>query len=423
MGVAADDSTNSDVSPAQSASRARLSSERYLREEQSRRVVLLVVRLLFFVLLVTTAVLLIASRASANEGFSYLNLVVIAGSAISVGVIVLVIDIMTPNKRLAALFGTYLGVCFGLIGALALGALLETVVDAWDLVPTGSSAQQPVWIPVVKAMLAITLSYIAVSIVLTTRNDFRFIIPYVEFKRQRRGALPILVDTSALVDGRVQELGLAGVIDAPLSIPSFVLDELQKLADSNERGKRARGRRGLEVVQKLQANALVDLSIEEFDMDVGGRGVDRLLVELAQKDGYRILTTDANLEKIASIGGVGVINLNALAAGLRVAAIPGDVLEVEVLRTGDAAAQGVGYLDDGTMVVIENGERAIGSVVRVSTTNCVTTAAGRIIFAKLLQEHPEPGSTASVTRLATEQPKWKGPPPAPRSASDRNPRR
>ena len=122
-------------------------------------------------------------------------------------------------------------------------------------------------------------------------------------------------------------------------------------------------------------------------------------------------------------GGVGVINLNALAAGLRVAAIPGDVLEVEVLRTGDAAAQGVGYLDDGTMVVIENGERAIGSVVRVSTTNCVTTAAGRIIFAKLLQEHPEPGSTASVTRLATEQPKWKGPPPAPRSASDRNPRR
>ena len=306
MGVAADDSTNSDVSPAQSASRARLSSERYLREEQSRRVVLLVVRLLFFVLLVTTAVLLIASRASANEGFSYLNLVVIAGSAISVGVIVLVIDIMTPNKRLAALFGTYLGVCFGLIGALALGALLETVVDAWELVPTGSSAQQPVWIPVVKAMLAITLSYIAVSIVLTTRNDFRFIIPYVEFKRQRRGALPILVDTSALVDGRVQELGLAGVIDAPLSIPSFVLDELQKLADSNERGKRARGRRGLEVVQKLQANALVDLSIEEFDMDVGGRGVDRLLVELAQKDGYRILTTDANLEKIASIGGVGV---------------------------------------------------------------------------------------------------------------------
>ncbi|MSR41130.1 MAG: TRAM domain-containing protein [Phycisphaerales bacterium] len=418
------DESMSPAAPAmQSTSRARHSHEKHLREEGSRRVVLLVVRLSFFVLLVTTAVLLVATRASSNESFSYLNLAVIAGSAVSVGVIVLVIDIMTPNKRLAALFGTYLGVCLGLIGSLALGALLETVVQAWELVPTDPNTPPPVWIPVVKAMLAITLSYIAVSIVLTTRNDFRFIIPYVEFKRQRRGAFPILVDTSALVDGRVQELGLAGVIDAPLSIPSFVLDELQRLADSSERGKRARGKRGLDVVQKLQANALVDLSIEEFEMDVGGRGVDRLLVELAQKDGYRILTTDANLEKIASIGGVGVINLNALAVGLRVAAIPGDILEVEVLRSGDTAAQGVGYLDDGTMVVIENGERTIGTVVRVQTTNSVTTASGRIIFAKVLQETPESGSPASVTRLATEQPKWKGPPPPQRSASDRNPRR
>ncbi len=423
MSAVKDAPPNSSPPPAQPTSRARHTSERHLREEQSRRVVLLVVRLSFFVLLVTTAVLLIATRTSASESFSYLNLAVIAGTAISVGVIVLVIDIMTPNKRMAAMFGTYLGVCFGLIGALALGALLEMLAHAWELIPQDLNAPPPIWIPVVKAMLAITLSYIAVSTVLTTRNDFRFIIPFVEFKRQRRGALPILLDTSALVDGRVQELGLGGIIDAPLSIPSFVLDELQRLADSSERSKRARGKRGLEIVQRLQANALVDLSIEEFDMDVLGRGVDRLLVELAQRDGYRILTTDANLEKIASIGGVGVINVNALAVGLRVAAVPGDILEVEVIRSGDTAAQGVGYLDDGTMVVIENGERTIGTVVRVQTTNSVSTASGRIIFAKVVQTTPEPGSAASVTKLATEQPRWKGPPPAPRSASDRNPRR
>jgi len=354
------------------------------QRRRSHRLLLLVVRLLFLVLLVTVSLLTVASRTNLPDEFKISTIVGLFISAIAVGVVVLVVDARTPNKRLTNVVGVYLGLCVGLIGALAINALIDVVAEAWGIKranPGTSPTPGEIYLGLIKVIIAIVLCYLAVSIVLTTKDDFRVVIPYVEFTRQVRGVRPLLLDTSALIDGRVEGLSETGFLSTPLVVPQFVLDELHTLADSSDKLKRGRGRRGLGILGRLQANPFVDLSLD--DVAVQGRSVDHMLLQLAAQQNMRVLTTDYNLEKVAEIQGVPVLNINEMAKALKPQVIPGESLTVEVVKRGESANQGVGYLPDGTMVVIEEAGNSVGNEVEVAVTNSLQTSAGRMIFGKL----------------------------------------
>ncbi|HEX3468283.1 MAG TPA: PIN domain-containing protein [Candidatus Elarobacter sp.] len=193
------------------------------------------------------------------------------------------------------------------------------------------------------------------------------------------GGGPKLLDTSVIIDGRVLDIVRSGFLEGPPLLPRFVLRELQLIADSADALKRTRGRRGLEVLSALQQSA--PLEIVERDPDDVAQ-VDAKLVRLAQERGAKLVTNDYNLNRVAHVEGVAVLNINELANAVKTVLLPGEELRVAVIREGRETHQGVGYLDDGTMIVIENGRRLIGETVEVAVTRELQTNAGRMIFAK-----------------------------------------
>ena len=196
---------------------------------------------------------------------------------------------------------------------------------------------------------------------------------------QRNGT--ILVDTSAIIDGRIADLTVTGFINGPLLVPRFVLDELRHIADSSDSLRRNRGRRGLEVLGRLRKDATVPLQVLDVGVDHGVE-VDARLVELARGMKSSILTTDYNLNRVAEIQGVKVLNVNELANAVKSIVLPGENLRLDIVQEGKEAGQGVAYLDDGTMVVVEGGRRYINTSHEVTVTRVLQTAAGRIIFAQ-----------------------------------------
>lgn len=194
-----------------------------------------------------------------------------------------------------------------------------------------------------------------------------------------------LIDTSVIVDGRIFEIVESGFLEGPLVVPRFVLRELQTIADSADPMKRTRGRRGLDVLSKLQD--AVELEISERDYD-DAHGVDAKLVRLARESGGKIVTNDYNLNRVAHVEGVSVLNINELAGAVRPVVLPGEELHVAIVRDGKEAHQGVGYLEDGTMIVVENGRRLIGEDADVQVTSVLQTVAGRMIFAKVRRAQP-----------------------------------
>ena len=191
----------------------------------------------------------------------------------------------------------------------------------------------------------------------------------------------ILVDTSAIIDGRIADLTVTGFINGPLVVPRFVLDELRHIADSSDSLRRNRGRRGLEVLGRLRKDASVPLQVLDVGVD-NGVEVDARLVELARGMKSSILTTDYNLNRVAEIQGVKVLNVNELANAVKSIVLPSENLRVDIVQEGKEAGQGVAYLDDGTMVVVEGGRRYINTTHEVQVTRVLQTAAGRIIFAQ-----------------------------------------
>ncbi len=205
-------------------------------------------------------------------------------------------------------------------------------------------------------------------------------IPSVGLSKEQRPNT-ILVDTSAIIDGRIADLTGTGFIYGSLVVPRFVLDELRHIADSSDSLRRNRGRRGLEVLGRLRKDASVPLQV--LDVGVGNGGeVDARLVELARGMKSSIMTTDYNLNRVAEIQGVRVLNVNELANAVKSIVLPGETMRVDIVQEGKEAGQGVAYLDDGTMVVVENGRRLINSSHEVQVTRVLQTAAGRIIFAQ-----------------------------------------
>jgi len=233
-----------------------------------------------------------------------------------------------------------------------------------------------------KVLLSAVFAYLFVLLVHKNRDRFNFIIPYVEFRREQRSGSTLLVDTSAIIDGRLADLCETHIIEGALVVPKFVLRELQSLADSGDKLKRARGRRGIDMLNRLRKNPSIAVQIDEGRVP-GAPDVDSKLIKLAQTLGSRLITTDVNLNKVADVQGVSVVNVNHVANAVKPAVLPGEPLEVELIRPGESQGQAVGYMDDGTMVVVENSRHRIGMTVQVVITRLLQTSAGRIIFAKL----------------------------------------
>jgi uncharacterized protein YacL len=287
--------------------------------------------------------------------------------------IVVVADLRIRNKQITTISAVY----FGLLLGFLLGTLFATALE-----PFISDRQV---LQFLRLLLTVICCYVSVSTLLQTKDEFRFIIPYVEFQKQLKGGKPMVLDTSVIIDGRIADICDTGIIDTKMVVPRFVLQELQSVADSSDKIKRNRGRRGLDMLKRMQTNPKVELLMHEANVaelrDV--HKVDERLVVLAKVLGARVVTNDFNLNKIAQLQGVEVLNLNELANALKLVALPGEHLTVRIVKQGDQVGQGVAYLDDGTMVVVEQGRAAIGQEVVITVTSVLQTPAGRMIFGKL----------------------------------------
>ena len=288
--------------------------------------------------------------------------------------IVTLIDFLIPHKRIEAISAIYFGV---LIGTL-LSYLLILALD-----PLFISLKASAFRGGIILLTTLILTYQSVSLLLQTKDNFRFVIPYVEFSRELKGVQPLILDSSALIDGRIADVVDTKILDSEMVVPEFILQEMQDIADSNDKNRRTRGRRGLDVLSKLQNSSNADVRmIQTKDIDRKQSSVDQRLVELAKELGGRVVTNDFNLNKVASVQGVAVINLNDVANALKPRYLPGDHLHIKILKEGESQGQGVGYLDDGTMVVCEQAGHLVGKDIDTVVTSVLQSSAGRMIFGR-----------------------------------------
>jgi uncharacterized protein YacL len=293
------------------------------------------------------------------------------GGPLLLAVAVIVADVAVRRKSLDTISAVYFGMIVGLFLAYVVGLALTPL-------PLSEKAREAVHV-----VLGAVLCYLCISLLLQTKDDFRFIIPYVEFAKDVKGRKPYVLDTSVIIDGRIADVVETNILDTQLIMPRFAISELQAIADSSDRLRRSRGRRGLDILNRLRANPQAELQIFDRELpEFAGQSVDLKLVLLAKHLGGKLITNDYNLNKVARVHGVGVINLNDLANAVKPIFLPGEQVEVRVAKAGEEAGQGVGYLDDGTMVVIEAGREHISEVVTVSVTSVLQTSAGRMVFGR-----------------------------------------
>tara|TARA_R110002049_G_scaffold47902_1_gene138463 strand:+ start:186139 stop:187146 length:1008 start_codon:yes stop_codon:yes gene_type:complete len=289
----------------------------------------------------------------------------------SLAVAVVAADIFVPRKRIDTISAVYFGVLIGMLLTyilwIAIAPLLVQSIGGRSL----------------QLIIALILCYVCTSVLLQTKDDFRFLIPYVEFVREVKGFKPLVLDTSVIIDGRIADLVSTGVFDNQLIMPRFALSELQAIADSSDKLRRTRGRRGLDVLNRMRADENVDLVIFDRELpELAGQTVDLKLVLLAKHLEGKVVTGDYNLNKVAKIHNVPVINLNEISNSLRPAYLPDETFRIKVIKAGEGPEQGIGYLDDGTMVVIEGGRNRIGEDLDVRVTSTLQTNAGKMIFTK-----------------------------------------
>ena len=375
---------------------------------RQRGLLLRILRILFLVLFITVPLLTIFSVTPGSDpsrvAWAIVGWPATLLVALIIGAAVVAVDYLTPIKKISTLFSIFVGVLAAIIATIAVGAVIDLMAIIY-----GFEAAKDL-IANIKLMIGIALAYLCITTVLQTQDDFRLVIPYVEFAKQVRGPRPILLDSSALIDARIVDAATAGFIAQPLVVPAFVIDELQHLADSGDRLRRGRGRRGLDAVAALQRASGLDVSIDQARPE--GQAVDQMLVALAKRMGAMVMTADIGLQRVGEIEGVGVLNLNDLAATLRPSVQAGDQLQVEIVRRGEHEGQGVGYLEDGTMVVAEDGAPAIGRRVTLVVTSTLRTSAGRLVFARLADEQEFAANDESEPRLEASEPV----PPEPRAA-------
>ena len=307
---------------------------------------------------------------------------------VSVGFLLLPYLTVVPAARLirevqamstAEFVAAVVGLLVGLLIALLLGLPLSYLPD-----PFGRYLPLGVSICFGLAMVGLTVAK-REDLVAAAQAAGLFRRPDAAADRTRSGETQVVVDTSAIIDGRIADIVDSGFLYHRLVIPHFVLDELQRIADSSDSQRRGRGRRGLEILARLQKEGPTPVEIVDDDPTEAG-DVDAKLVAMARTRGAAILTNDFNLNRVADLQSVRVLNINSLANALKPALLPGDPLKIKVMTEGKEQGQGVGYLDDGTMVVVEGGARYVDRELDVMVTRVLQTVMGRMVFAQLHQE-------------------------------------
>ena len=368
--------------------------------------VLHVVRLIFVLLVLAITVSFAFQEAIYAAGPEFITLYILVPTILALAAVM--VDMFWRKKRLQELSGLFFGVLAGMVIAFMLTLLVDLVLALFpvpqqvahpgELPPQASPADINEYtsaeeaynayaahirtVQLIKLLLGAASVYVCVSVVLQTRDDFRFIVPYVEFARESRGARPLLLDTSVIIDGRITGIAETGILESEIIVPRFVLSELQAIADSDDKLKRNRGRRGLDVLKNLQDCPAIRIRIDEARTPEieAAHDVDAKLVAMADNLNGRVVTNDFNLNKVAQLRGVDVINVNDLANAMKPAALPGEMMWVKIIKAGEQTGQGVGYLDDGTMIVVEQGRDHIGRETAISVTSVMQTSAGRMIF-------------------------------------------
>jgi uncharacterized protein YacL len=340
---------------------------------------LLILRVAFILVAIGIATLLVGTLVEVGDPVWLPWLFFLGTLALAGGV--MAIDIIVPRKPIDAISAVY----FGLLVGVFLTYVVMLVLT--PLLPPPLPGDR--WVAGVRTtttlMVGMVLCYFCISVLIQTKDDFRFIIPYVEFSKEVKGLKPYVLDTSVVIDGRIADLVETNVLDNQLIMPRFILSELQAIADSGDKLRRARGRRGLDILNRLRNNEEVDLKIYDRELpEMDDQPVDMKLVLLAKHLEGKIVTGDYNLNKVARLHNVSVINLNDIANSLKPVFLPGESLGVRIVKPGEEMGQGVGYLDDGTMIVVEGGRDHLGKEVKINVTSVLQTSAGRMIFGKVL---------------------------------------
>jgi uncharacterized protein YacL len=329
----------------------------------------------------------------------------VLGTAMMLGLggIVLYTDLREREKDIRVITSLFFGLLLGLLIGWLISFTSEPIVRS--LCSGYPEPTQKRMVDLSRLLIMLICSYAAISLLLQTKDEFRFLIPYVEFSKQVKGGRALVLDTSVIIDGRIADVCDTRMIDTRLVVPKFVLNELQAIADSGDKMKRNRGRRGLDILKRLQNNTKIELVVQDSvgEIKPGEKvKVDERLVLFTKAIGGRVVTNDFNLNKIAQLQGVDVINLNEVANSLKTVALPGEYLQLRIVKAGDQPGQGVGYLDDGTMVVIEQGRGQIGNEVSIVVTSVLQTPAGRMIFGRI--EGRPSGNFAPVGSSGNYQP-------------------
>jgi uncharacterized protein YacL len=288
---------------------------------------------------------------------------------LGIGYLILKFEERLKTIPLKTIFGSLVGVTVSLIVTnLFISKLLLSLVDV--------NISLPIYI-----LLYFIAGYLGFRIG-SNKGESIDLSKLPMFQKAEEGDNLKILDSSAVIDGRIADIAETGFVEGTIIIPQFVLYEIQHIADQEDPLKRTRGRRGLDVLNRLQKQSLVKVKIVDYDFQ-RLKDVDSKLVALANKLGAGILTNDFNLHKVAELQGIKVLNINQLATSLRPNALPGEQMTLKVLKEGKEYRQGIGYLDDGTMVVVDEGKKALGKQVDVIVTSVLQTASGRMIFARL----------------------------------------
>jgi uncharacterized protein YacL len=287
------------------------------------------------------------------------------------GGLMIALDEMLKGFSLRAFSATTFGLLLGMLVALLIGYS-----------PLMENADEKVkWF--VRLGLFLAFSYIGIILAMrSNKEDFSLIIPYVRFRSQSQSDNLLLLDTSVIIDGRIADLIEAHFLEGLIVVPRFVLKEIQQIADSTDPIKRARGRRGLEMLNRIQHKSGIEVRIHDGDFPEE-KDVDSKLVRLARNLNARLFTNDYNLAKVAELQKINYVNLHEVAKCLKVILLPGEILRLKIVREGKDKGQGVGYMPDGTMVVVNNGQSQIGQQVEVEVQSLLQTGAGIIVFAEV----------------------------------------
>jgi len=326
--------------------------------------------------IVIVRVVVLAAATAAGFGLGPLlgvthNKAWLGGAGFLLGVLAVVLEWQARRIPVDRLFWGATGGMAGVILGLGLGTALGAVVPGATTLGGG--------------LFALIFAYLGSTVALAKRDELEDMSVKL-FPRTASGRESLKVlDTSVIIDGRIVDVCESGFLEGTLLVPQFVLRELQQIGDSSDGLKRNRAKRGFDVLERLQRSTKVSVQIDARDFP-HVREVDRKLIELAKVTGGKVVTNDYTLNRLAGLSGVAVLNVNELANALRPVALPGEPMHVHVVREGKEVGQGVAYLDDGTMVVIDHGKRLIGQTVDVTVTTVLQTTAGRMIFARPREE-------------------------------------